>query len=137
MSGTPVPHPLDPRMVKMTHSLLFSRQLSCLIAIITVYSKASWKAMQILIRWLRQKPADLDLHCFPLKVISRFHRTRFKGYKSWKCMRGSGPPTPWKITCFIGFYRNNHLNPHWKKFDPLPLHKILDPLWNLKNIVLP
>ena len=30
----------------------------------TVDSKAASKTVQILIRWLCQKPADLDLHCF-------------------------------------------------------------------------
>ena len=29
--------------------------------------RSEWKTVWILIRWLRQKPADLDLHCFKKK----------------------------------------------------------------------
>ena len=31
-------------------------------------SEASCKTVQILIRWLHQKPADLDLHCFQNRI---------------------------------------------------------------------
>ena len=31
-------------------------------------SAAAWKTVQILIRWLRQKPADLNLHCFLQRI---------------------------------------------------------------------
>ena len=36
--------------------------------------------MQIQISWLLQKLTDLDLHCLPTQGISRFSRTRVKGY---------------------------------------------------------
>ena len=38
--------------------------------------------MQIQIRWLLQKPSDLDLHCLQRQGISGFSRTRVKSDKS-------------------------------------------------------
>ena len=43
-------------------------QFICVISANAVHSGAAWEIVQILIRWLRQKPADLDIHCF-LKLI--------------------------------------------------------------------
>ena len=37
-------------------------------------SEAVLKTVQILIRWLHQKPSDLDLHCFSREDISGFRR---------------------------------------------------------------
>ena len=54
----------------MVHSFLFSKQFSCVISINILDSEAACKTVQILVRWLCQKPADLDLHCF-LKRIYR------------------------------------------------------------------
>ena len=34
----------------------------------TMDSEAVWKTVQILIRWLHQKPSDLDLHCFLKRI---------------------------------------------------------------------
>ena len=36
----------------------------------TVDSKAARTSVQILISWLQQKPADLDLHCFLKRIKS-------------------------------------------------------------------
>ena len=52
----------------MVHSFLFSSQFSCVISITTMDSEAAWKTVQILIRWLRKTPADLDLNCFLKKI---------------------------------------------------------------------
>ena len=40
----------------------------------TVDSKAAWKTVQILVRWLRQKPADLNLHCFLKRLYANTER---------------------------------------------------------------
>ena len=50
------------------------KKLICSIPVISLYFRAEWKTVWILIRWLHQRPADLDLHCF-LKFISMFSRT--------------------------------------------------------------
>ena len=34
------------------------------ILVVSMFSQIEWKTVCILIRWLRQKPADLDLQCF-------------------------------------------------------------------------
>ena len=47
--------------------ILHFRQFSCIISIKTADTEVSWKTVWVLIRWLRQKPADLNLHCFPKK----------------------------------------------------------------------
>ena len=47
--------------------------------------------------------------------------------------RGSGPPLPRKITSYMGFYRNQHLDPGPPP--PPPLEK-LDTLDPLKSIVV-
>ena len=39
-----------------------------MISFNTVDSEAAWKTVQLLISWLCQKPADLDLHCFLNKL---------------------------------------------------------------------
>ena len=39
---------------------------------------------------------------------------------------GSGPP-PWKITSYMGFYRELAIGPPWKKMDP-PLENVGPPL---------
>ena len=49
--------------------------LSCDSSYKHVYTE--WKTVLLLIRWIHQKPADLDLQCF-LKDISVFSRTRVK-----------------------------------------------------------
>ena len=43
---------------------------TCSISDISLYLQAEWKTVWILIRWLRQKPADLDLQCFEKKTIN-------------------------------------------------------------------
>ena len=40
--------------------------------------KLNEKTVQILIRWLLQKPSDLDLHCLQRQCLSLFSRTRVK-----------------------------------------------------------
>ena len=47
---------------------LFSIQFSCTILLITVASMVSFKTTWILIRWLRQEPANLDLQCFHNRI---------------------------------------------------------------------
>ena len=51
-------------LINMAHSLLSSSQFNHVILINKVDSEAARKTVQILIRWIRQKPHDLDLHCF-------------------------------------------------------------------------
>ena len=36
--------------------------------VLSMYFHADWKTLWILIRWLHQKPADLDQKCFKKKV---------------------------------------------------------------------
>ena len=38
--------------------------LTCYIQVISLYVQTEWKIVCILVRWFRQKPADLDLQCF-------------------------------------------------------------------------
>ena len=33
---------------------------------------------------------------------------------------GSGPPPPWKITSYMGFYRERAIGPPWKSCPPPP-----------------
>ena len=33
-----------------------------------MFFQSEWKTVWILIRWLRQKPADLDLQCFQKRI---------------------------------------------------------------------
>ena len=51
---------------------------------------------------------------------------------------GVRPPPPWKITSYMGFYRNYPLDPNppppWKKL-PSPLEKVGPPLKPFKIIV--
>ena len=39
-----------------------------MISIVTVESDTAWKTVQILIRWLCQKPTDLDIRCFHKRI---------------------------------------------------------------------
>ena len=48
--------------------------------------------MWILIRWLHQKSADLDLQCFPQRIISWFSQTRVKTVSSLPLLQ----QTKWK-----------------------------------------
>ena len=57
-------NPCPTALINMSHSLLFSSYFSCTILFDAVDSEAEWKIVQIQIRRLHQKPADLDLHCF-------------------------------------------------------------------------
>ena len=54
-------------LIKMPNSFLFSSQFCRVISINTVNSEAAWKTVLSLIRWLRQKPDELDLHCFLMR----------------------------------------------------------------------
>ena len=59
-----------------------------------------WKASWILISWLLQKPADLDLHCFHLSlylVSYCFFKEFMYSDQQRKCKLGS-----LCITCFLG-----------------------------------
>ena len=41
-----------------------------------------WKTVQILIRWVLKKPADLDLHCFQLSLYVVLYCCFFKNQQS-------------------------------------------------------
>ena len=47
---------------------LFSSEFRCVISINTVDLKNVWKTLQTLIRWLCQRPADLELHYFLKRI---------------------------------------------------------------------
>ena len=47
----------------MPHPLLISSQSDYLIRVFDKNSHSLWQTVQIQIRWLLQKPTDLDLHC--------------------------------------------------------------------------
>ena len=36
---------------------------AALVFLACIYNEGKWETVWILIRWLHQKPADLDLHC--------------------------------------------------------------------------
>ena len=42
--------------------------VTCMTQVISIYLQAVWKTVWFLIRWLHQKPADLDLHCFLKRI---------------------------------------------------------------------
>ena len=54
--------------------------LTCSILVVSKYYQSEWKIVWILNRWLHQKPADLDLQCFPLTcsilVVSKYYQSR-------------------------------------------------------------
>ena len=58
--------------------LLIFSQSDYLILIADTNSHTEWQTVQIQIRWLLQKPTDLDLHCLQRQGISGFSRTRVK-----------------------------------------------------------
>ena len=39
-----------------------------LLPVVSMHSQSEWKTVWILIRWLHQKPADLDLQCFQKRI---------------------------------------------------------------------
>ena len=47
-----------------------------MISIITVESENAWKTVQILIKWICQKPTDLDIRCF--------HKRIYPGDNAWQ-----------------------------------------------------
>ena len=53
-----------------------------LIGLIILNMHVVWKTVWILISWLLQKPADLDLHCFQFSLYIWFH-TVFKNVYIW------------------------------------------------------
>ena len=65
----------------------------CMISIVTEESDTAWKTVQILIIWLCQKPADLDIRCFHKKIYPGsagqriMHANMFRT-KTW-CDKGS------------------------------------------------
>ena len=52
--------------------------LACGVPVVGVYLLAEWKTLWILIRWLRQKPSDLDLQRFFFSNKSGFSMTMVK-----------------------------------------------------------
>ena len=62
-------NPFPNEYINITHLFQFFSQFSCVISITAVNTKTAWKTVQILIRWLLQKPADLDLHRFLREYI--------------------------------------------------------------------
>ena len=52
------------------HSFPILMLLTCSITVVIMYFQSGWKTVWILIRWLLQKPADLDLQCFQKKKIN-------------------------------------------------------------------
>ena len=45
----------------MVHPIQFSSHFSCVVSINKVDSEVAWERVHVLIRWLPQKPANLDL----------------------------------------------------------------------------
>ena len=60
-------NPCNAEYFHVLHSSPIFKLLTPNISDISLYLQAEWKTMWILIRWLRQKPADLDLQCFEKK----------------------------------------------------------------------
>ena len=56
--------------------------LTCSIPVVSMYFQSVLKTVRVLIRWLHEKPADLDLHCFQINDKSGFSRTRVKNENS-------------------------------------------------------
>ena len=50
------------------HSSLIIILLTCRISVVRLYFQSEWKIVWILIRWLHQNPADLDLECFQNRI---------------------------------------------------------------------
>ena len=64
--------------ITMPRPLLIFSQSDYLIQVVDTNSNTEWQTVQIQIRWLLQKPADLDLHCLQRQGISGFCRKRVK-----------------------------------------------------------
>ena len=62
----------------MPRPLLIYSQSDFFIQVVDINSQTEWWTVLIQIRWLLQKPTDLDLHCLQRQGISRFRRTRVK-----------------------------------------------------------
>ena len=60
--------------------LLIFSQSDYLIQIVAISSHTEWQTVQIKIRWLLQKPTDLDLHCLQKQGLSGLSRTRDKNF---------------------------------------------------------
>ena len=56
--------------IPVLHSSLIIIPLTCTILVISIQFQPEWITSWILIRWLRQKPADLDLQCFQKGIRS-------------------------------------------------------------------
>ena len=88
------------------------------------YHQLEWKTVQILIRYLCQKPADLDLQCFQnrcsagqgLIIRNHFHVRIQKGESG----QGSGPPLKnHKAIRFLGSPKNHKATKPAFNFGPL------------------
>ena len=51
--------------------LFLASTYTYIIPVITINSQAEWKIEYIMIRWLLQKPANRDLHCFQKRISNR------------------------------------------------------------------
>ena len=51
--------------------------LTCSIPVVSMYFQSESKTVWVLIRWLHEKPADLDLHCFQIKYKSGSSKIRY------------------------------------------------------------
>ena len=51
------------------HSSPIHILLTCSIPVVSMYFQSEWKTVWILVRWLPQKPAYLDLQCFLKRII--------------------------------------------------------------------
>ena len=60
----------QPGYLYVLHSSPIVILLTCSIPDISMYFLSEMKTVWILIRWLHQKPSDLDLHCFQNKINS-------------------------------------------------------------------
>ena len=67
----------------MPRPLIILSQSDSFIQTVNINSGTKWQTVQIHIRWILQKPTDLDLHCLQRQGISWLSRTKVN-YSSCK-----------------------------------------------------
>ena len=72
-------------------------RLTFSIPVISKYFQEEWKTVWILIRWLPQKPSDLDLHCFQNKI-----NPGTAGQRITRSVYSHGNPV-WVMKCILIF----------------------------------
>ena len=77
-------NPCHAEYIKMPCPLPIFSQSDFLIQVVDINSHTWRQTVQIQIRWLLQKPTDLDLHCLQRQDIPGFSRTESWGWQiSW------------------------------------------------------